>query len=293
MIEKMTRYNFILLGGEEEQFLAGLQELGVVDITRSFKPVDDASNQLLLKAESLKNAVAFLSSQDFPDVTPLPVSAEDPAEETALLQRRLQDVRFKLEAARKEFNLRKPWGSFNQTDFDELEKRGYKTRWYCVSKKVFTEDWEDLVPLKVIREEDNQVWFVTVSDDPDYSFPVQEIAASGGDYTLSEEQIKQYEDELLEIKGHILGLKENIPDIERQSAQLLTDLDMYLAGKGSESAVEGYVTLFEGFAPVEEDARLAEAFDNMAALWYKAEAKLEDNPPIKLKAIGSRGCSLS
>ena len=283
MIEKMTRYNFILLGGEEEKFLAELQELGVVDITRSFKPVDDASNQLLLKAESLKNAVAFLGSQDFPDITPLPVSAEDPSEETALLQRRLQDVRFKLEAARKEYALRKPWGTFNQTDFDELEKRGYKTRWYCVSKKVFSEEWAALVPLKVIHEEDNSVWFVTISDDPDYSFPVQEIAAPGGDFTSSEEQIQQYEDELVEIKGHILGLKEDIPDIERKSAELLTDLDMYLAGKGSESAVEGYVTLFEGFAPVEEDARLAEAFDAMDALWYKAEAKLEDNPPIKLK----------
>ncbi|MBR5076117.1 MAG: ATPase V [Bacteroidales bacterium] len=283
MIEKMTRYNFILLGGEEEKFLADLQELGVVDITRSFKPVDDASNQLLLKAESLKNAVAFLGSQDFPDITPLPVSAEDPAAETALLQRRLQDVRFKLEAARKEYFLRKPWGDFNQTDFDELEKRGYKTRWYCVSKKIFNEAWEDLVPLKVIREEDNSVWFVTVSDDPDYIFPVQDIPAPGGDYTLSEEQIQQCEEELVEIKGHILGLKENIPEIEQQSAQLLNDLDMYLAGKGSESAVEGYVTLFEGFAPVEEDQRLAEAFDNMDALWYKSEAKLEDNPPIKLK----------
>ena len=283
MIEKMTRYNFILLGGEEEQFLAGLQELGVVDITRSFKPVDDASNQLLLQAENLKNAVAFLGAQEFPDVTPLPVSAEDPAEETSLLQHRLQDVRFKLEAARKEYALRKPWGAFNQADFDELERRGFKTRWYCVSKKVFSGDWADLVPLKVIHEEDNQIWFVTVSDDPDYSFPVQETAAPGGDFTASEEQIHQLEDELVEIKGHILGLKEDIPDIERKSVQLLGDLDMYLAGKGSESAVEGYVTLFEGFAPVEEDARLAEAFDAMDALWYKSEAKVEDNPPIKLK----------
>ena len=283
MIEKMTRYNFILLGGEEEKFLADLQELGVVDITRSFKPVDDASSQLLLKAETLKSAVDFLSNQDFPEVTPLPVSAEDPAAETALLQRRLQDVRFKLEAARKEFALRKPWGSFNQADFDELDRRGYKTRWYCVSKKAFSEDWGELVPLKVIHEEDNLVWFVTVSDDPDYTFPVQEIAAPGGDFTASEEQIRQYEDELIEIKGHILGLKENIPEIEQQSAQLLNDLDVYLAGKGSESAVEGYVTLFEGFAPVEEDEHLAEAFDKMDALWYKAEAKVEDNPPIKLK----------
>nr|MCR4859469.1 hypothetical protein [Bacteroidales bacterium] len=284
MIEKMTRYNFILLGGEEEKFLADLQELGVVDITRSFKPVDDESNQLLLKAESLKSAVVFLGAQDFPDITPLPVSAEDPAEETALLQRRLQDVRFKLEAARKEYAVRRPWGSFNQAELDELARRGFKTRWYCVTKKVFSEAWADLVPLKVIHEEEGSVWFVTISDDPDYSFPVQEIAAPGGDYTTSEELIKQYEDELVEIKGHILGLKEDIPAIEQKSAQLLTDLDMYLAGKGSESAVEGYVTLFEGFAPVEEDARLAEAFDKMDALWYKAEAKVEDNPPIKLRS---------
>ena len=283
MIEKMTRYNFILLGGEEEKFLADLQELGVVDITRSFKPVDDASNQLLLKAENLKTAVAFLGSQDFPDVTPLPVSAEDPAAEAFLLQRRLQDVRFKLEATRKEYTLRKPWGNFNQADFNELEKLGYKTRWYCVSKKLFSEDWAKLVPLKVIHEEDNTIWFVTISDDPDYSFPAQEIAAPGGDFTLSEEQIRQCEDELVEIKGHILGLKEQIPDIENQTAQILNDLDMYLAGKGSESAVEGYVTLFEGFAPVEEDQRLTEAFDAMDVLWYKSAAKLEDNPPIKLK----------
>ncbi len=283
MIEKMTRYNFILLGGEEEKFLADLQELGVVDITRSFKPVDEASNQLLLKAESLKNSVAFLGVQDFPDVTPLPVSAEDPAEETALLQRRLQDVRFKLEASRKENSLRKPWGRFNKADFDELERRGFKTRWYCVSKKAFSEEWAELVPLTVIHEEEGSVWFVTVSDDPDYSFPAHEITPPDGDYTASEEQIRQYEEELLEIKGHILGLKEQIPEIEQKSAQLLNDLDMYLAGKGSESAVEGYVALFEGFAPVEEDDRLAEAFDAMDALWYKSEAKVEDNPPIKLK----------
>ena len=65
MINKMTQYSFILLQGDKEKFLSDLQQLGVVDITRSFKPVDDASNQLLLKAESLKDAVAFLGSQDF------------------------------------------------------------------------------------------------------------------------------------------------------------------------------------------------------------------------------------
>ena len=42
MIEKMTKYSFILLSADKEKFLEDLTELGVVDITRSSKPVDAA-----------------------------------------------------------------------------------------------------------------------------------------------------------------------------------------------------------------------------------------------------------
>ena len=47
MIEKMTKYSFILLSAEKEEFLSRLQELGLVDITRSEKPVDDATAAML------------------------------------------------------------------------------------------------------------------------------------------------------------------------------------------------------------------------------------------------------
>ena len=35
MIEKMTKYSFVLLDAGKEDFLSRLQELGLVDITRS------------------------------------------------------------------------------------------------------------------------------------------------------------------------------------------------------------------------------------------------------------------
>ena len=44
MITKMTKYSFVLLTGEKEGFLEQLQELGVVDISRSVKPVDHDSS---------------------------------------------------------------------------------------------------------------------------------------------------------------------------------------------------------------------------------------------------------
>ena len=43
MVDKMMKYSFILLSGETEGFLTNLQELGVVDVTRSAKTIDDRS----------------------------------------------------------------------------------------------------------------------------------------------------------------------------------------------------------------------------------------------------------
>ena len=47
MIKKMTKYSFILLTGEKDGFLEALSGLGVMDITRSEKPVDEHSARLL------------------------------------------------------------------------------------------------------------------------------------------------------------------------------------------------------------------------------------------------------
>ena len=54
MIIKMTKYSFILMTEEKEGFLEQLQELGVVDISRSVKPVDQDSSEMFAKVTSRK-----------------------------------------------------------------------------------------------------------------------------------------------------------------------------------------------------------------------------------------------
>ena len=54
MVDKMMKYSFILLSGESEEFLKQLQELGVVDISRSTKPVSEES---AVKFEDRKSVV--------------------------------------------------------------------------------------------------------------------------------------------------------------------------------------------------------------------------------------------
>ena len=54
MIEKMTRYDFVLLSGLKDEFIERLASLGVMDITRSDKPVDADSEELLASIEALR-----------------------------------------------------------------------------------------------------------------------------------------------------------------------------------------------------------------------------------------------
>ena len=65
MVDKMIKYSFILLSGETEGFLEKLQELGVVDVTRSVKPIDDYSASVLSSVSSAKNIIEKLENIDY------------------------------------------------------------------------------------------------------------------------------------------------------------------------------------------------------------------------------------
>ena len=65
MIERMTKYSFILPSGKKEEFLKELQELGLVDITRSSKPVDSRSAEMLARSEQIQKAVSAIKGIDW------------------------------------------------------------------------------------------------------------------------------------------------------------------------------------------------------------------------------------
>ena len=65
MIEKMTKYTILLLSSEKEDFLSQMQELGMLDIRRSSKPVDSYSEAILQDIRRSQQAVLALEKIDF------------------------------------------------------------------------------------------------------------------------------------------------------------------------------------------------------------------------------------
>ena len=291
MITKMTKYSFVLLTGEKEGFLEQLQELGVVDISRSVKPVDSDSSVMFHKAERARKTLEFLESIDYSKDTDAEAIAKatvnvegDPVDFVEECRAKLTELHASIANAEKQLNARLPWGEYDKKAVDGLSELGYTVRYYRVDAKKFDEAWGALYPLQVISEDGKKVWFVTVAPKGEaYSFPVQEIAAPEGTYAEAAAELERLKAEVVECKAGLLNAKDYIPAIKESCNNDLVELDRYLANEAGQGAAENLITVFTGFAPVENDAELIEAFDKMGVLYLKEDAVLEDNPPIKLK----------
>ena len=132
MITKMTKYNFVLMNSGKEEFLEQIRELGVVDITRSVKPVDGKSEDMMERISRIKSALAAVEKVDWstdPDAEAIAsAAASAPAREGDLVslilsaKASIASLTAKLTDATRERNLLLPWGQFDAEAVKDLEE---------------------------------------------------------------------------------------------------------------------------------------------------------------------------
>ena len=281
MISPMTKYSFVLLCGQTEEFLSKIQELGVIDITRSLKPIDETSEKLLAEADEVKKALSVLKNcKGEPDKASVSGGS---AKDVLDTDERIAELRSELTSAKKELVARKPWGEFSSEDLQKLEAKGLQIRFYSCPKKKFDASWGDIQPLQVISETESTVFFVTVAPAGEqYSFPIEPVAAPAGSVNEAEKTLADLQSRLDGENRKLANLKSCIGNLEKTYADRLGELDLYFAEAATEKAVDNYVTVLTGFAPVEDDDRLKKAFDELGVYYTAETATKEDNPPIKL-----------
>ncbi len=289
----MIKYSFILLSGETEGFLEKLQELGVVDVTRSVKPIDDYSASVLSSVSGAKNIIEKLEAIDYSKEEDK--KAIEMAYAKTIIEKNmvagatkaladLKDLETERDAAEKEVKARRPWGDFDRTRLQQLETLGYTVRYYIAPKKKFDQGWAELYPLEVIHEDANNVWFVTVSHkDQEYNLPLEQTQAPQASWKEAQARVDALKEKIATTKGAILRYKENIAQMTKNYEADLAELDLYLAKASCESAAENALSIVVGFAPVENEDKLTQAFNASGVYYFKEAATAEDNPPIRLK----------
>ena len=279
MVTEMTKYDFILMSGDADAFLAKLQQVGLVDITRSVKPVDEQSEKLALLAEIYRKALSALKQvepAEFAEKTygDLAVNVLDTISGKDEALNQLAQLRKELEESR-------PWGNFDVNGIKRLAEKGLKLHFY--KTKVVDPAWKEQYALSEISELECYTYFVVVADSEEYEFPLKELPAPTRDCSAIEKEIKSLEDDVEKYDRHLAELKCHEPDLQRELDKLLSKLDLHLAGVAGEKAAEDYLTVFEGFVPTEKEAALREMLEQEHVFYVADKAVVDDNPPIKLK----------
>ena len=279
MVTEMTKYDFILMSGDMDAFLEKLQSIGVVDITRSTKPIDEHSEKLSSRAGILRKALSLLK-----DVTPAEFAeknSEDYASDVIEAVSEIEAMQARIPQLQKEADELVPWGKFDKASFDRLKERGLKLHFY--KAKAIDPAWKEQYALSEISNVGGYSYFVVVSDSDDYDFPLKELPAPEKDYLALEKEIAELQDAIAKKDAHLAELKCREDLIQKELDKTLSKLDLHLAQVSGEKAAEDYITVFEGFAPKETEPALQAMLEKENVFYLVDKAKSDDNPPIKLK----------
>ena len=283
MIDKMTRYSFILLNGEETAFLEQLQEVGLVDITRSEKPMNEVSMGIAGEIERIDGLIKGLEKVDIPEGTkPATYTGEGSDDLLRLANGTLMayaEITGSLKELQQKVEKARVWGSFDKARLETLSAAGVPFHFHVLNAKQFQEQWTEEYALCLVDQEKNNLYFVVAEeDDLPGEVPVPTEDWQAVQATLDEQTAK-----LQRVLGELLTLKHQLPQLKQLRADALSRLDLSLAGSSAAPAAENTLLSLEGYAPTEDDYTVTAALDQAGVFYLKEAAAAPQNPPIRFK----------
>ena len=279
MIASMTKYSFILLNGQQKELLEQLQAIGLVDITRSAKPIDEHSQKLMGEIEILDGLIQGLEKAEVPEGTQSEPIDGDIVRLAGGMLMRYSDDSVNIKQLRKEVEDMRVWGQFDPDLLAKLGEAGVPVHFHSLSNKQFKQEWEQEYALSVIKADKDVTRFVVAGDD---NLP-GEIPTPSQDSSALEKELEEKEKHFERLLARIQGAKERIPELRQLRKEAYNKLDLYLAGAAAVPAAEDTIVTLVGYAPSENDAVVSAELDKTGAFYLKDSATVEDNPPIKLK----------
>jgi V/A-type H+-transporting ATPase subunit I len=267
------------MSGEADAFLKKLQEIGMVDITRSVKPIDEQSEKLSYQADIYRKAIVALK-----EVEPAEFAEKtygDLAANVLETVNGIESDRNQLTQLRKDLEECQPWGNFDMNDIERLAKQGLKLHFY--KAKAVDPAWKEQYALSEISNDGVNTYFVVVDDQNEYEFPLKELPAPTRDCASIKKEIAALEDDIEQKNKHLSELKCHEDDLRKEMDKMASELDLHLAHVAGEKVAEDYITVFEGFAPASSEESLRALLDQEDVFYVADKAKVDDNPPIKLK----------
>ena len=140
MIVKMSKYTFVLYHERQKEFLAALQELGLVDITTTGWEANGEERAMLAELEqhrAAKSCFAELAKEEgFEPGEPFS-DGEEAFRQYLQASAAIEELKGRLEKARREADELAVWGDFSPEAVKKLAEDGVVLRFFSVYDSEF------------------------------------------------------------------------------------------------------------------------------------------------------------
>lgn len=286
MIVPMTRYTFLLLAEETPNFLERLREMGVVDITtiKSWRGNEEIETLYANSCNWLKIAKAMKSFKTS-DTDSKFSTVEEAVTEWENATKKTAELEDKIRKAEEDLKELEAWGDFDKNQIKSLREAGIFIRFFACSEKDYFSPWEQMYPLQEICRKNSKVYFVIAANGATEEFDIKatELRAPEMSYSEKQSQIEKYIEEQKSLQTILSKAALSANDI-KQKALEGNDIYNFEHTIGSaEDAVEGHVKVFEAWSETSLKDKVVEFLDRENIIYFQEDAKIENNPPIKLK----------
>ena len=303
MIVRMSRYDFVLLATQSDDFIARLRELGLVDITTTGWEPSEQDRQLLTQIDHYRKAVeslqAFATTEEYGFavvgnesstlVEPQPYTSGREAYEayTDLRQQKsaLQGEIARLEKLAEEL---KPWGEFDGSARERLAEQGVVLRYYVAQASAFdahAAEWgADLTVVEIGRDSSSVYFVVVTTPGAEVAIDAQEVKAPTMDSRAALAEADARRKDIAEVDVALSACAASVDAIEQELESLTQQLqNVKIHGTASEAA-DGALVVLEGWAEEDKSQQVDKLLDEYSGVIYlKRNPTPEDDTPVKLK----------
>ncbi|NOY80873.1 MAG: hypothetical protein GXP31_07685 [Kiritimatiellaeota bacterium] len=261
MIERMKKVAVVCLADDRTQALERLRELGTVHLVDVQEPASQELEALTRRRDAVARASSILAGRKGASDASLPagvrdLSAEDLADEILRLSSQSAEAENKASEWLRIRRLIEPWGSFSMADLQRIEAGGFQVILATAAADQLPELPEGAV-LREIRREGKTVWFVVIVPDgvevdvPRAPLPeTTDIEQVDAALAASRRQREETEAMLAALKCLTDRLKQGLDRLD-------AEIEYIRARDGM--GEKGRLVFLQGFVPVSQASRLAEA----------------------------------
>lgn len=285
MIEKMKKYSFVLYHQDYKDFLAQLQDIGMVHIIRSTDEKTDElirNSELIMEyAESLKFLTKFKNDKP-KGTTNLPTKAL--LNQINKARNEKDNLIRKKDSLQKQIKDLEPWGNFDYELVKELKDSGINVDFHHCLKNHFKAEWEETNAISKISERGGSLYFIVL-------YTGESPALEADTFSFHQRTLQEFELQLKEVKEKLADIETYFADtaeiatemFNKEIARLTTQYDYEDATLQGVSEAEDHVKVLSGWIPISKEDGLKKFIDEQKAIHFISDAKVEENPPIRLR----------